>query len=187
MSPISLFEMERRIDHYFMWAIVVNCLLVHADIGGVNVGLRYQLHRCVCKSSSLQNCLIQQHSCLKSSLLQCLLFHEPLADFHVEMRRLCGVINTGRHLMSHTWYIAVSSTFSLYIDFLHFYLPMSPNCKHGTRVRLQTAESTIRTYCGRRVPWYLSFPQSYAILSVSASGQYNTLEGFLFRYDISGV
>ena len=111
-----------------------------------------------------------------------LLFHKPLTDPHAEIRPLCGVINTGNQLKAHTWHIVVPSTFSLYINFLHFYLPMSPDCKFGTRVLLKVinkdSEPTVYTYCGHRVPWYISFLLSRVIINCST--EYDTPPGFYF-------
>ena len=157
-------------------------MLVHVDIGGVYVGIRYQLHRCLCDSYSLPSCLTQQQACLQSSIFSCLLFHKPLAEHHAEIRPLCGVINTGYQLKAHTWHIAVPSTFCLYINFLHFYLPMSPNCKFGTRVLLKVfnkdSEPTVYTYCGHCVAWYMSFLLSQVIINCST--EYDTPPGFYF-------
>ena len=101
---------------------------------------------------------------------------------YAEIRPLCGVINTGNQLKAHTWHIAVPFTFSLYINFLHFYLPMSPNCKFGTRVLLtvinKDSEPTVYIYCGHRVPWDISFLLSRVIINCST--EYDTPAGFYF-------
>ena len=155
---------------------------MHADIGAVHVGIRYQLHRCLCISNSLSSCLTQQQACLQSSIYRCLLFHKPIADPRAEIRPLCGVINTGKQLKAHKWHIAVPSAFGLYINFLHFYLPMSPNCKFGTRVLLRVinkdSEPTVHTYCGHRVPWYLSFLLSPVIIDCNT--EHDTPAAFYF-------
>ena len=175
-------KMGVRIHQCLIWTIFVNCMLVYADIGGVHVGIRYQLHRCLCHSYSLPSCLTQQQACLQSSIFRCLLFHKPLAKHLAEIRPLCGVINTGNQLKANTWRIAVPSTFSLYINFLHFYLPMSPNCKFGTRVLLKVinkdSEPPVYTYCGHRVPWDISFLLSRVI--INCNKEYDTPPGFYF-------
>ena len=174
--------MDTKIHHYLIWTIVVSCMLVHADIGGVHVGLHYQLQRCLCNSYSLHTCLAQQLLCFKSSLLRCLMFREPLADPHTEIRPFCGVINTGKQLISHTWHISVPSMFSLYINVLHFNLPMTPDCKFGTKVSVMLtsnhSEQTMHTYCGHRVPWELSFLQSQITLMYNTEN--TTPKGFHF-------
>ena len=88
--------MDTRIHQCLIWTIVVSCMLVHADIGGVHVGLRYQIHHCLCNSLSFHTCMAQQLWCIKSSLLPCLMFHDPRADPHMDIRPFCGVINTGK-------------------------------------------------------------------------------------------
>ena len=185
--------MASKIHHCLMWTVIVSCMLVNADIGRVYVSLQYQMHQCICNSISLRSCLLQQILCVQYPISRCLMYHEPSDSSHeetwsppiphVEKQPLCGVINTGKQLMSHTWHIHVSSTFSLYIDFLHFYLPMSPNCKFGTNVNVifskhNSREETMLTYCGHRFPWHLSFLHSHAV--VQCDKDFNTLGDFHF-------
>ena len=163
--------MDNKFHHCLMWTVVVSCMLVHADIGRVFVSLQYQIHDCICNSNSFRSCLLQQIVCVQFPISRCLKHHEPSDSYHletwsqriprVEKQPLCGVINTGKQLMSlmslmieeddygrirkqmsHIWHIHVPSTFSLYINFLHFYLPMSPNCKFGTNVNV-TLSNTV--------------------------------------------
>ena len=185
--------MDSKIHHCLMWTVIVSCVLVHADIGRVYVSLQYQMHQCICNSIFLRSCLLQQILCVQYPISRCLMYHEPsessheetwsLPIPHVEKQPLCGVINTGKKLMSHTWHIHVPSTFSLYVEFLHFYLPMSPNCKFGTNVNVifskhNSREETMLTYCGHRFPWHLSFLHSHAVVQYNKN--YNTLGDFHF-------
>ena len=155
---------------YCLVLITVSILVVDAEIGGVYLVLKYQLRHCLCKPSGnyLQSCFTQQQFCLKSSIFRCLMFHEPCANPRNVTRPVCGVINMGNQLMSHTWHITVLSTFGLQINFLKFYLPMSPNCQFGTKVIVNTAHNNSKNlfliYCGDRVPWHLSFPQPHATI-----------------------
>ena len=159
-------------------------MVVHADIGGVYFDLQGELHRCLSKPSSnnFQNCLTKQYLCLESSIFRCLMFHKPRTSPGHVTRPLCRVINTGNQLMAHTWHIAVPSNFSLYLNFLHFNLPMTPNCKLGSKVTVMTintySNQKIHTYCGYRVPWYLSFLQSNATVKFHTEPM--THEGFTF-------
>ena len=174
--------MDTRIHQCLIWTFAVSRMLIHADIGCVHVGLRYQLQQCLCNSPSFHNCLAQQLWCIKSSLLRCLMFHDPRADPHTEIRPFCGVINTGKQLISYTWNISVPSMFSLYINFLHFNLPMSPNCEFGTKVSVMVtnnySEQTMYTFCGHRVPWDFSFLQSQVTLMCDTEN--TTPKGFHF-------
>ena len=169
--------MDSRIHQYLLWTCIVNLMPVQAEIGDVNVGLRYQVSQCLCNSPSLYSCLTQQTLCLKSSIFQCLQFHKPRQSYHAELGTLCGVINTGRQLMSHTWHIAVHSEFRLHLEFVHFHLPATPHCASGTRVTVHTTH-TIYTYCGHRMPWNMSFPQSHA--TVNCNTDYHIPTGFYF-------
>ena len=130
----------------------------------------------------MQSCILQHLLCFESSISRCLLFHEPHESHALEIRTLCGVINTGQQLMSQTWYIIVPSHFSLYINFKHFLLPSSPYCKFEPTVSVETtaynSKQILYTYCGHRMPWYLSFPQSYA--TVNCNVKYNPPKGFHF-------
>ena len=141
--------MDSQIHQHLLWTFVLNYMLVQADIGDVNVGFRFQVDQCLCRTNSLRGCLVQQTLCLESSIFRCLRFHEPLKSYHAEIGSLCGVVNTGRQLMSRTWHITVHSEFSLHLEFIHFHLPAAPNCKTGTRVLVNTTHMTY-TYCGHR-------------------------------------
>ena len=105
--------MDSQFHQHFLLIFIVNYMLVQAEIGDVNAGLRDQVSRCLCKSNSLHGCLSQQTLCLKSSIVRCLQFHKPIENRYFEKGPLCGVINTGRQLMAHTWHITVHSRFSL--------------------------------------------------------------------------
>ena len=134
------------------------------------------------KSSSLLSAIAQLLSCSKSSVFRCLLFHEPNAR-HQEVTELCcGVINSGQTIKPDTWHITVHDQYSLYIDFLHFHLPRSPRCKSVATVSIKSistiSEQSVYTYCGRRMPWFISFPHSQA--NVLCSDEYNTPRGFHF-------
>ena len=159
-------------------------MVVYADIGGVYFGLQHRLHQCICRpySNIFQNCVKKQFLCLKTSIFRCLMFHNPRASPRYVTRPVCGVINTGNQLMAHTWHIAVPSMFSLYINFLQFNLPMTPNCKFGNKVTVETANNNTKqkmlTYCGHRIPWHLSFLQSHATVKCDTGP--TTHEGFLF-------
>ena len=152
-------------------------MLVQAEIGDVNVGLHYEVSQCVCDSSSLHECLTQQFLCLKSSIFRCLQFHEPLTNQYYEIGTLCGVINTGGQLMTHTWHITVHYGFSLQLKFLHFHLPGTIHCVPGTTVSVNTTDINHK-YCGHRVPWNIAFPQSHA--TVKSNTEYHTPRGFHF-------
>ena len=165
--------------HLFFIVTIVICALGQADIGAVNIGLQYQLQQCINGSSSLLHGLLQHQSCFKSSLLRCLLHHDPAKEQYVSTEPLCGVINSGLQPITHVWHIAVPSQYSLLIDFLHFHLPASPQCKSVASVLLKHAtDRRTYTYCGYRVPWNISFPQSYVI--VQCIDDYNTPKGFHF-------
>ena len=158
------------------------CIFVQADIGEVSQILQYQLHWCQNKSSSLFSGIAQLLSCLKSSLFRCLLFHEPNAR-HQEVTELCcGVINSGHQIKPNTWQITVHNQYGLYIDFLHFHLPNSPRCISVATVSIKSistlSKQSMHTYCGHRIPWFISFPHSQA--KVLCSDEYNTPIGFHF-------
>ena len=113
---------------------------MQAEIGDVNVGLHYAVSQCMCDGSSLHDCLIQQTLCLKSSIFRCLQFHKALTTHYFEIGTLCGVINTGRQLMAHTWNLTVHYGFSLQLEFLHFHLPGTIHCVPGTTVSVNTTD-----------------------------------------------
>ena len=162
--------------------ICVLCIFVQADIGEVSRSLQYQLYRCLNKSSSLLPGIAQLLPCLKSSVFRCLLFHEPNATHQVVTELCCGVINSGQQINPYKWHITVYSQDSLYIDFLHFHLPHSPWCKSVATVSIKAistiSEQSMHTYCGHRMPWFISFPHSQA--KVLCSDEYNTPRGFHF-------
>ena len=169
--------MASQIHQHIIWTFIVNYMLVQADIGDVNLGLRYHAYKCLCNSDSLHECLTQQTLCLKSSVFRCLRFHEPLRRYYSEIGTLCGVINTGRQLTPQTWHIIVHSKFSIHFEFVHFHLPVSPHCASGTRVSVDTTIK-VYTYCGYRRPWYISFKKSGA--TVKCNSEYQTPTGFHF-------
>ena len=153
--------------HCLIRIFIIPCILVQADIGDVNAGLQYQVQQCFSGRTSLLHGIIQQFSCLKSDLFGCLLHHDRNNRQYVALKMICGVLNSGQQLISHTWYIIVPSQYSLYVDFLHFHLPASPHCKSVAAVSVIHTKSNykpdqlIYTYCGYRMPWYISFPQSF--------------------------
>ena len=170
--------------HCLIRIFIIPCILVQADIGDVNAGLQYQLQQCFSGSTSLLHGIIQQFSCLKSDLFRCLLHHDRNNRQYVALKIICGVLNSGQQLISHTWHIIVPSQYSLYVDFLHFHLPASPHCKSVAAVsvihtkRNYKPDQLIYTYCGYRMPWYISFPQSF--VKVQCIDEYNTPNGFHF-------
>ena len=171
--------MDNQIHQHLLWTFILNYMLVQAEIGDVYDGLRYQMYNCLCDHSSLHECLTQQTSCLRSSIFRCLRFHEPLKDYHSEIGTLCGVINTGRQLTSHTWHIIIRSEFSLHLEFVHFHLPATPHCASGTRVIVNPKDTVyMYTYCGHRMPWDISFQRSHAF--VTSSTESYTPRGFHF-------
>ena len=107
---------------YLYW-MVVSVVLVHADIGGVHVGIQLQLQQCLSLHTTIQENLAEQLLCLKLSMYCCLLFREPLGARHTEIRQYCRVVNIGQQVQPYLWHIQVLSQFGLLIDFLHFYLP----------------------------------------------------------------
>ena len=169
--------MDTQLHQHLLLIFIVNCMLVQAEIGDVNVHVRYRVSQCVCNSSSLHDCLTQQTLCLKSSIFRCLQFHKPLTNHYLEMGTLCGVINTGRQLMTHTWHITVHFGFSLQLEFLHFQLPGTIHCVPGTTVTLNTTNINHK-YCGHRMPWNIAFPQSHA--TVKSKAENHTPTGFYF-------
>ena len=166
-----------------IWMVCVMCIFVQADIGELRKKLHNQLYWCQNKSSSLLSGIAQLLSCLTSSVFRCLLFHEPNAR-HQEVTELCcGVINSGHQIKPNTWHIAVHNQYGLYIDFLHFHLPNSPRCMSVATVSIKSvstllSEQSMHTYCGHRMPWFISFPHSQA--KVLCSDEYNTPRGFHF-------
>ena len=168
--------------HCLIRIFIVPCILVQADIGDVNAGLQYQLQQCFSGSTSLLHGIIQQFACLKSDPFRCLLHHDPNNRQYVALKMMCGVLNSGQQLISYTWHITVPSKYGLYVDFLHFHLPASPHCKSVAAVSVLHAKSIsdqlIYTYCGYRMPWYISFPQSF--VRVQCINEYNTPKGFHF-------
>ena len=165
-----------------IWIVSVMCIFVQADIGEVSKILHNQLYWCQNKSSSLFSGIAQLLSCLKSSLFRCLLFHEPNTR-HQEVTELCcGVINSGHQMKANTWHITVHNQYGLYIDFLHFHLPNSPRCISVATVSIKStgtlSEQSMHTYCGHRMPWFISFRHSQA--KVLCSDEYNTPRGFHF-------
>ena len=176
---LSASRMDIRIP---LCLLTMTCIVVQAELGDVNKGLQYQLHKCSTKSSSMFKAIAHQLRCLKSSVFRCLLFHEPTNRQHEETEMLRGVINSGQHIKPHTWHIALPNKYSLYIDFLHFHLPMSSNCESVTTVSIKsfrrTPEQPTHTNCGHRMPWHISFSNSHAI--VQCSDKHNTPEGFHF-------
>ena len=141
--------MDTQIQQHLLLIFIVNYMLVQAEIGDVNFGLRYKVSQCLYKSNSLHGCLSQQTLCLKSSIFRCLQFHRPIENSYLEKGTLCGVINTGRQLMAHMWHITVHSRFSLQLEFLHFHLPATPHCASGTTASVNSTDM-MHTYCGHR-------------------------------------
>ena len=172
--------MDIRIQLCLIAIIYATRTVVQADIGDVNIDLQYQLRKCISRSSSVFSAIAQQLWCLKASLFRCLLFHEPTNRQHEETEMLCGVINSGQQIKPHTWHIALTNKYSLYIDFLHFLLPMSPHCKSTATVSIKSLqlEQPTHTYCGYRMPWHISFFHSHA--RVQCIAEYNTPQGFHF-------
>ena len=174
--------MQIRNPLRLLWMSCVICAHVQANIGDVSIGLQYQLRQCLSKSRSLNSAIVQELACLKSSAFRCLLFHEPNNRHHEVTELLCGVINSGQPLELYTWLIAVPNRYSLYIDFLHFHLPSSPHCKSVATVSVESirplSQNSMYIYCGNRMPWYISFPHSHAI--VQCRDKYITPKGFHF-------
>ena len=151
-----------------LWMSCVICAHVQANIGDVAIGLQYHLHQCLNRSSSMRSVIAQQLSCWKSSVFRCLLFHEPNNRYHEVSELVCGVINSDQQLKLYTWLIAVPNSYSLYIDFLHFHLLNSPYCKFVATVSVESlrplSKRSMHIYCDNRMPWYISFPHSHAIV-----------------------
>ena len=176
--------MDVKIQIYLIGLICVRCIFVQADIGDVNSGLQYQLYQCLDGSSSMLGSIAWQQSCLQSSVLRCLLFHEPHIRHYEEIELFCGVINSGQQIKTYTWYITLHNEYSLFIDFLHFHLPNSPHCKSVATLSVTSmktiSEQSTYTYCGHRTPWHISFPQSHAI--VQCKDDNITPKGFHFVF-----
>ena len=155
-----------------LWILTLFVLIaqVQADIGTVQIAFHYRLQKCLGVVHSLQHSLYHHFSCLKSPLYRCLLFHEPQRPQYIEMRIFCGVVSTGHQLRPQTWNIAVPSVFSLYVDFHHFYFPSSTRCTASPHLILEAAKSTQLAYCGHRMPWTVSFPQSHVTVTCRNCG-----------------
>ena len=122
-----------------------------------------------CNIASAQVIPCAVHSDNTGYVFQCLLFHDIREESHVIQKHVCGVINTGLLLKSHTWHLTVPQKLSLYIDFHHFHLPSAPFCKGGTVVHVKPSAQTKHTYCGHRMPWHLSFLHSQATVQCRAN------------------
>ena len=159
--------------HYSFLMLLVffsPCILVWADLGEVNTALKYHLEKCLTRGISLQTNVAHLLQCIESSVYHCLLFHDPMGiQYITEMNGICGVINPGQLLTQYIWNIHVHSKFNLSIDFLHFHLPLSQDCKHthaslkfpGRRYERLLLQISAKQYCGHRKPWNLSFPRSH--------------------------
>ena len=173
-----------RISSFWILLCVMTFVVVQADIGVVHITLKYHLQWCLSMSRSMHAALAHLLHCITSSVYQCLLFQEPSEIYTpIETRGICGVINSGQGLKPYQWYLTVHSKFSISIDFLYFHLPCSLHCRQ-TYVLIDVPLLFVYEmwsnfkYCGHRVPWNLSFPQSQ--VNVKFSTEQELERGFYF-------
>ena len=139
----------------------------------MHVALKYKLQKSLTISSSAQGNFAHLLQCIESSLYHCLLFHEPLRKYlNTNINRICGVVNSGKHLKPYAWKINVHPKFSLNINFLHFRLSISIGCGQAylkidaLGARPYMYPRVYGKYCGSRMPWSLHFLQFQATVKV---------------------
>ena len=171
--------MKFRTPHCGLLLFCIIYEVVQGDIGDVHIVLKHWLVKCLTGSNSLQTNYAQLLQCTESSGYVCSRFHKPLGNLHkTEMGGVCGVISPGQLIRSYVWDITVHSQFSLIINFTHFHLPLTKGCNRAyvvmkipgvplemVRKSKYNNAPTEPLYCGYRVPWSQSFPQSHASIT----------------------
>ena len=154
-----------------LYAVV--CIFVVGTYGRYNgslwTGLDISLARCLNVMQNYVANLNEVQICYKSSLYRCTQHYNLLAEGHVEFQPLCGVLNSGTKVPPTTWTISVYTNFAIFIRFLHFNLPCTIKCQKAS---LKLGPQLNLTYCGRMMPWNISFQLHTVLLEYKSEYVY---------------